>query len=963
MAKTQRLTHLALGAILTGVLLTPIQAQAVLPDTIKNGSEENLGNYIADNNLADVGFTKLKDGTIVAVGMDSGVNGQVNVVDVKNKKNIWTKTLDNSGIERLAWGHAVLDNGNVLISTSKAELFEVNPNTQEIKNVSPPKSINPGQYFWELSKGSNNKVYVSSYDPVSGGNGHKGGKVLEYDGNTGQWRDYGIIEPGAAYVRSLGYDNGKVYAGMGSGVDKIGIYQIDAASGSKKKLPALPVYSQYKATTVEYLTAHNGYLYVNINEDADNQTFVFNTKTWSWEEPIKDSTRGTVVPSYNDKGSILYRGSNYSIYEYNPATKSKKVVFQSSTSPNRKNVSRLVDSSVVGGNMLVTFHKVGNFYLYDLDKGTTVDATNDDKKLVYPTERSLTVLDEGTENSLWLAPYFPTKKVRKIDPKLSASELNKNPDLVDYDHGQVQSFTSSGDWLISAFYPSATIVATNRKTGEVKPTVNIGNDQIRPQRVTKINDDLFAFSSDAAYGKYPGAISIYSLSQNKLLKVMKNFGDMSPRSISYNGGDYIYVGTSIEGGLGTTPKESDAKIFKVNYKTGQIAKTLTPGAKGVADMEFTPDGKLYALYNDGIARINPDTLSVEKYHKYSGSYGSMANELEYHNGYFIADMNGKVYHIDPKDLSTRDYIADGMVAEVADSTGDIYYLRDSKLYRWKISDKAGTTPKPSTPKEDPKPSTPKEDPKPSTPKDKPTTTKEDPKPSTPKSSDPKPSTPKSSTPKSSEPKYSTPKSSDPKPSTGSSNPEVPGESTKPSTSPSDGETTSTSEDVEVPSDSSTSNDPNITDGVVEPSDATSTSDSTSKSLDIPTSLDEDTETETTSASVSLEPEETETETTSSSVSDVESSDTTTSSEESEPSEEADSTTTSKKSSKETKAKDPLTSSGSSSLSQSGDKTGLPQSGSSSMSVPSQKGPVVATGGEVDDDSFITRIFNKIKEIF
>ena len=693
MNNKNRIIGLTIGSILIGSLLIPVSAQAVLPNNIKNGTAERLGNYIEDNNLSDAAFTKLKDGTIVSVSMDSGINGQVNVVDIKNKKNLWNKPADNSGKDRLAWGHAVLDNGNVLISTSKAELFEVNPNTQEIKNVSPPKGIKKGAYWWELVKGDNNKVYVSSYDPVSGSSS-KGGIVLEYDGNTGKWRDYGVIEPGAAYVRAIGYDNNKIYAGMGSGLDKVGIYQIDATTGAKKKLPDLEDYHKYNSTMVYYLTAHNGYLYVNINANTDRKTFVFNTKTWKWEEPITNSYPGNVLPADKNSDSILYRDGSYDIVKYNPHDKTKEVVFNSSNSQNRLNLSRFVDSSILGDNLIGSYHKVGNFYLYDLKTGKVIEANNDDHKLVRSTKRALTVLDEGTDNSIWVAPYFPTRVVRKIDPTLSAKQLNEDTGLVEHNHGQAQAFDSSGDWLVSTFYPSATIVATNQKTGEAKPRVAIKNEQTRPQRITKISDDLFAVSSDAEYGYYPGAISIYSLSQNKILNTFKNYGDTSPRSMAYKDGDYLYVGNTIQGGLGTTPKEKKAKIFKVNYKTGEIVRTITVDAEGVADLEFTPDGKLYALYGDGIARINPDDLKVEEYQRFSSKQGSMINELEYYNGYFIATINGNIYHIDPKDLSTRDLITQGLRSEVSNTTGDIYYLKDSEVYRWKLSDDVNDKPEP-----------------------------------------------------------------------------------------------------------------------------------------------------------------------------------------------------------------------------------------------------------------------------
>ena len=54
----------------------------------------------------------------------------------------------------------------------------------------------------------------------------------------------------------------------------------------------------------------------------------------------------------------------------------------------------------------------------------------------------------------------------------------------------------------------------------------------------------------------------------------------------------------------------------------------------------------------------------------------MINELEYYDGYFIATINGKIYHIDPKDLS-RDFITTGLRSEVSDTTGDIYYIKNN----------------------------------------------------------------------------------------------------------------------------------------------------------------------------------------------------------------------------------------------------------------------------------------------
>ena len=95
-----------------------------------------------------------------------------------------------------------------------------------------------------------------------------------------------------------------------------------------------------------------------------------------------------------------------------------------------------------------------------------------------------------------------------------------------------------------------------------------------------------------------------------------------------------------------------------------------------------------------IHKFDPNNNNVEEYQRFSSRQGSMINELEYYNGYFIATINGNIYHIDPKDLSTRDLITQGLRSEVSNTTGDIYYLKDSEVYRWKLSDDVNDKPEP-----------------------------------------------------------------------------------------------------------------------------------------------------------------------------------------------------------------------------------------------------------------------------
>ena len=114
---------LGLGGIMT--------APAVQALTITH-TEEKIDLGVAPlPNTTTLGTTVNGAGTPIGVVVSGGAGGVLNIIDLKTRANIASHVLDdsarNAGEEVHAWGYVTLSNGHVMIATSNAGLYDVDP--------------------------------------------------------------------------------------------------------------------------------------------------------------------------------------------------------------------------------------------------------------------------------------------------------------------------------------------------------------------------------------------------------------------------------------------------------------------------------------------------------------------------------------------------------------------------------------------------------------------------------------------------------------------------------------------------------------------------------------------------------------------------------------------------------------------------------------------------------------------
>lgn len=669
-----------LAVSLSASLCAPIAHAAEIPAYLTQGKEENLNNLLAIPSISDATFMKLPDGRKVAVAASAGYGSRVNVIDLDTKKVIKDFLIGDPLVERQMYGSWATDNGHVIAGFSNGELFDidiVNATAQKIEF--PSNAIKP-DFIWDVAQGDGADLYFGTYR--SGQN--KRGTVFKYNYKTKELKDYGVVKDSANYVRSIGYGNGKIYAGLGTGSGNNHIVEIDANNPKNKKdLPANNLYADdyNKVSFMANLTVHNGYLYaVPESEKATsihNEFFVFDIAKQQWVDRIEETAwmGNQAVPYQGD--SVIVKNTQGHLSAYDPNT-------QQLTPLRERNFPCALRSDSYIDNTIYGFSGKAMFCSYDIDT-KTYHSFDVSQTGFQASERNIETIGEGDDTNIYVAPFFPTDKIRKVNPYQDASEIAQTPGIVNYSQAQVQFLDNmKDDWMITGSYPAGYVVATNMKDPSQTVRVDIGNDQIRPTHMTKISDTVIAVTSSPKYGYRYGGVSIIDLAQGKLLSFTP-IENMSPSDIEYANGK-LYVGTNRNIGGGAPVVEQEGKLLMLDAKTGKILKekVVLPYAFAVSSVTSTKDGRIFVSANNNLYEVDKDTLDIKQTHKGADrAHYSGGEAVSAHNGLIFSRAvpstgSREIVWIDPDDISHQKVITEGYHQHVHSESGDIYYRKPGK---------------------------------------------------------------------------------------------------------------------------------------------------------------------------------------------------------------------------------------------------------------------------------------------
>lgn len=660
-----------------------------LPVSLEKKTIENLGNNLVSDFVSEDGsiFTKNNKGEPILIVIAKGEKGEYNFVNLKTGENI-KHGVANPDIDVTvrSWAGTIAEDGTVYLTDNNGFVYKADPNTLSFEVLEKPNFIKGEFAFWDAVTGDNGWLYFAASHP-------SGGRIVGYNHKTQEWKDFGVIYPGAIYVRSIAYDNGKIYAGTGSG-EFTETFEIDANNPKNKtKLPQQNVYPNANTPGNSFmLTAHKGYLYIGHAGAQLGGHYVWDIKNKKYIGLIPNTgdkaISSRIIPSPVDN-TVVYNGKNNVLYKYDPITQ------QSTQLSTIKSSFPINKSSFIDNDNIVGFNKNGGDIqirnIKDNSIKTLKNEKNGDKQLLYPTVTMINALGNGVKDHI-LVGGAGGSSMWNINDTLSKQQITdkNNLSLIKQRDQETKLINRVGDNVLYVQYPNSVMVRIkDNDTGDFDAFGLGSQDKLslmRPLSSLPLDKDRIAITSTPNYGEYTGTLIIYNASTDTIENYYQVDG-FTPTSITFDGKDTIYTGTTVKGEHADNNNriEENAHILKINIKTGKIEKynPFNNNPKVISAVSFDNKGRLFAYTADTLMELDPKDLTVIKQHDFGEHKISwLTDTLTYspqHDG-FIAVMNNIVYWIDPDDITHRDKLDDGKKTVIADS-GNIYYNKDNKVHR------------------------------------------------------------------------------------------------------------------------------------------------------------------------------------------------------------------------------------------------------------------------------------------
>lgn len=636
------------------------------------GQPEDLGSPINSVAIYDGAYGK-EDGRDVLYTTSSGSPARFQVVDLVSRQVLRAFTLPGTDS---SWTHLTAPDGTVYIG-GNGKLYRYLPATKQVEELGGV----PGEtVLYSLSIDEQGRIYAGTYP---------NGKVVSFNPATRQFTDYGVMAEGQKYVRSTAYHNGYLYAGIGATGS---IVRLNVATGEKQPvpLPNIPVVTDSTGFVFQMEVA--GHYLVAGLYNASSVLLFYDLDTNQWSSSYHLNNKGIHL-AYGQPGSnkvYFVQNSHLMEVDLTSLAATDTGVTIGTVLRGTAWVSIPGDPELPGLSLATVTFGGGVTYM-NLETKIT-------KSIEYPVQGNpipIQALEKGPDGKLYMSGY-PGGKGARFNPSTGSTES--------FALGQAEGMGSFGNKLYFGIYPGAHIqeldpaqpFAANTNPKEIFSIP----EQDRPFVITSAENKLW-IGTIPEYGHLGGSLTMYDPVNGGAPTVYPNVvNNQSIVGIAVRNGK-LYGSTSIHGGLGIDPVETEAKIFTWDIATGTKVKEVTPVIPGAAKptmisgLTFGPDGLLWGAADGTIFAMNPDTLEVVKS---KTVYAGVSNYGRWRPVYIRLGQDGLLYTtlyskltvIDPDTLTSFE-LADTTLMTLGDD-GNIYYSYGTSLM--KIAVKDGITPIP-----------------------------------------------------------------------------------------------------------------------------------------------------------------------------------------------------------------------------------------------------------------------------
>ncbi|MFC5471192.1 hypothetical protein ACFPPD_21115 [Cohnella suwonensis] len=612
----------------------------------------------------------------------SGYPSKLVVYDAHSGELLESRELANT---EAVWDMTVASDNSVYIGTAnKKRLFRYIPGSYSGGNFTNGTlneiTLETGmEIIWAVAAGSNGSIY---------GGTSNSGKAFRYDANgtkTNLNGDAPIVAD--QIVRSIAYaSDSEIYMGVGGSAGQVIRFNPTSSGPHPNILP--------NSATTRYVMGLDYVQYGGLKRVfaklGSGSTVVLDPAELNLNLPPIATLTGIdsegISKPYPGGDNVYYTKGNH-LYRYDLEANAEAPV--GDVGGSARGFAYLKDGSDTYLYAALSSGRILKFNSPSIDIDTSFVLLKAPSKI-----RSLA---NGSANKIYAGGFMGGMGV--YDANTGLKDLHAFDD-------QAENITVMGQDLYLGIYPGALIKKYYTADSWNPPT----NPATKYQDLTALDQDrpfgmLAVPGLNKLYvGTVPkseengGVFSAYRLSDNSVVHHTNIVPDQSVISLAYYpDNNKVFGGTSIHGGIGSTPPSADARVFVANAATDAKITDFVPviGRKVISDLMVVGD-TIWGLAEGGGATpakgdlftINPINHTVtavyaDKFDSLAGVSWQGGKMAVGNDGNVYVSIGGKLYAVNIETKAATVVAAGGVTLLTQDQDGDLYYVKnDTKLFKY-----------------------------------------------------------------------------------------------------------------------------------------------------------------------------------------------------------------------------------------------------------------------------------------
>ncbi len=664
---------LTVGVVFAAFSLVLGSAAGAAPPT-DDTSVTDLGPANFTVNVRQAEFGTLPDGSEVIFASSNGSPLTFTVLDMEGEQ------LHAEAIEGYELGGFILqdDDGTVYFTArtgSYAGLFTFDPAAMEITRLDV--DLQGQRVLYGGGFGPDGVLYFGTYPNAM---------LMGYDPAAGELRSFGSLTNDAAYVFSVGIVGDEVWAGTGPVPH---LFRVNPGTGEVSEMFPPDAVMENTDWFID-IYERGDYAFVRLSPRGGFDMAVYHLAEERWLDDVIEGTFAAPVSEVIDNKVYFLAGDVLTGFDLDT-----EEVFSTGFEDSwiHEEMADAVGTygftitEVPGddfpGATVVGLNTDGHLWRYNLETGAAQLVPAD----VLGSPAGAHSMGVGPDGAVYMGAYLSSGAMSRIDPVTHEIEYGRGPK-------QGDAIVTHDNQLVVSSYPGAGVHIGSVDDGwawsrmEHVLQLERGAPYYQDRIFAMVSaGDRLAVGSVPDYGQVGGALTLLDTATGDFEFHRDVIPGQSVTALAYADG-LVYGGTSIHGGIDSTPTASEAEYFVWDVDASELVWHEVPvdGARIINQLTVGPDGQVWGLTNTGVVFVvDPHTHEVLDRISTGRSTGNVWGRttslyLNEFDGFMYGNSGGALFRIDPVTHEVDILVESGVRESAIDARGQIYFADSINVF-------------------------------------------------------------------------------------------------------------------------------------------------------------------------------------------------------------------------------------------------------------------------------------------